>query len=148
MRNEKVLQLNSRAWHQANLPHGAPESNETFTLRAAPYAYIHLSLVRHNALRSPGLSDSLDSVTVYQHIHSALSRFLGIHGTAIMFDILKVQGDDAWIRTATDDASAVVAAVSQWSSAEGETWIVQSRGTWLGGLVDVRETTNLFSMER
>jgi len=78
----------------------------------------------------------LDRVTVQSHLRSALSQFLGLTGTAIQLDLLKVEGKDIWIRVAKEDASAVVAAVSQWASMGQRVSLqVKARGSWLGAVM-------------
>jgi ribonuclease P/MRP protein subunit POP8 len=108
--------------------------NETsFTLRNPPYTYIHLS-VTSNPTHQP--KQPLDAVTALTYLHSALQKFLGITGTAISVDILKVGGQDMWIRVPREDGSAVVAAVSQWAShGKGVSLRVVGRSSWLGGIV-------------
>lgn len=124
--------------------------NQTFTLRSPPYSYLHLSLVPSGGL-AKSLSDEtlLDSVTVYSYLNSALARFLGVHGSAISFDILKESGRDVWVRIPSEDASALVAALAQWSNSKGEMLRVIGRSAWLGAINDDGvERDRLFSMER
>ena len=122
--------------------------NQTFTLRSPPYTYMHLSLISAGSMSRSSQITPLDSVTIYSYLNSALSRFLGVHGSAISFDILKESGKDVWIRTATEDASAIVAALSQWSSSKGEILKVIDRGAWLGGINDDgMDSEKLFSMD-
>lgn len=104
--------------------------SETVTLRHPPYTYLHLRLIEPNF--ATGNTDTLTFVTA---IHTALTRFLGIHGSAISFDVLKESRRDMWIRTASEDASAILAALTQWSGRKGEVLRVVGKGTWLGALV-------------
>jgi ribonuclease P/MRP protein subunit POP8 len=107
-------------------------SETTFTLRRTPYTYLHLGIKQI----STKASQQLDEVTAQFYLHSALSQFLGLTGTAIQFDLLKVEGIDIWLRVAKEDASAVVAAVSQWASmGQGVSLQVKARGTWLGAVM-------------
>jgi ribonuclease P/MRP protein subunit POP8 len=101
-----------------------------------------------------GPGSGLDALTARTHLTAALSQFLGLAGTAISVDILKIEstplkrrdadhdgrgGVYLWIRVPREDASAVVAAVSSWIGGESSgaevAWRVCSKGNYLGGLV-------------
>lgn len=108
-----------------------PETN--YTLRHPPYVYIYLTI---QTLSPNPTIVALDKVTARSYLHSALSQFLGLTGAAIQLDLLEVEGRDIWLRVAKDDASAVVAAVSQWMGARQDVSLrVKARGTWLGAVV-------------
>jgi ribonuclease P/MRP protein subunit POP8 len=96
----------------------------------------------------------LDALTARTQLTAALSQFLGLAGTAISVDILKIEstpvkkrgaeydgrgGVYLWIRVPREDASAVVAAVSSWIGGESSgpevAWRVCSKGNYLGGIV-------------
>ena len=120
----------------------------TFTVRGSPYHYLQLSLtnITETVNRVP-----LDAITARTHLTSALSQYLGLTGTAIPIDILKVTDRDFWIRVPEDDASAVIAAVGQWTNAlVGVSLRVEGRGVWLGGVVASGEMPRdkLFSLEK
>ena len=123
---------------------------QTFTLRSPPYSYLHLSLVPPEpSAKSSSDETPLDSVTVYSYLNSALSRFLGVHGSSISFDILKESGRDVWVRMASEDASVLVAALAQWTNSRGEVLRVIGRSAWLGAINDEgMERDRLFSMDR
>jgi ribonuclease P/MRP protein subunit POP8 len=119
----------------------------TFTLRSTPHTYLQLSVtdVVQAVSRAP-----LDAITARTYLSSALSQYLGLTGTAIPIDILKVTSPHFWIRVPRADASAVVAAVGQWANAQlGISLKVEGRGEWLGGLVagGEMERNKLFSLE-
>lgn len=99
-----------------------------FTIRNPQWSYIHLCL--GSISTSVAASPAIDALTVQLHLQSALSSFLGLHGTAIPFDMLKIQGQDVWIRVPREDASAVVAAVGGWVSKGGEGWRIKNWGCW------------------
>lgn len=104
----------------------------TFTLRHPPYTYVHL----HIKTLPATLPTDLDLTTAHAYLRSALSSFLGLTGAAIPLSLLKVSGRDIWLRVPTGDASAVVAAVSQWTSVRGDHSLkVVARGTWLGAVM-------------
>jgi ribonuclease P/MRP protein subunit POP8 len=106
----------------------------TKTIKTPPFSYAHLQLISD----SDTLKE-LDSLTVRSHITAALTQFLGITGSAIPVDILKVEGMECWIRVPREDLSPVVAAVGGWiggTETEGKVgWRVQSSGNWLSVLV-------------
>ena len=123
------------------------QTEVTVTLRTTPYSYLQLSVtsVDGRVARHP-----LDTITARTYLTSALSQYLGLTGTAIPIDILKVTDQDFWVRVPKEDASAVVAAVGQWANASvGISLKVEGRGDWLGGVVASGEMRRdkLFSLE-
>ena len=101
----------------------------TTTIRSLPYSYLRLSLITIS-LRS----DPLDAITARKYLTSALQQFLGVTGTAIPIDILKVEDRDVWIRVPREDGNVVTEAMSGWSN-EIISWRVIGKSEWLGGLV-------------
>ncbi|MCJ1247279.1 hypothetical protein MMC30_004493 [Trapelia coarctata] len=116
---------------------GPTASNFTKTIRSLPYTYLHLTLLSPPLLSSPSAiaSPPIDALTVRRHLTSALNQFLGITGTAISIDILKVEGRDCWIHVPREDGQAVVQALTAWTGErEGVAWRIKGRGGWLGGV--------------
>ena len=106
-------------------------TSQPLVIRDPPFTYMHLTLLFTSPSSSP-----LDELTAHKHLTSALQQFLGITGTAIPVDILKVDEWDVWIRVPREDGGAVAAAVGNWVGAgEGVSWRVKGRGQWLGALV-------------
>ncbi|KAJ5804038.1 uncharacterized protein N7518_000341 [Penicillium psychrosexuale] len=117
-----------------------------FTSRNPPWTYLKLKLVSQ-----PGSAPQpLDALSARTYLSSALSQFLGLTGTAIPIDILKIEDGSPsttkyhimWIRVPREDASAVVSAVSSWigggnnSASSGDVaWRVCAKGNFLGALV-------------
>lgn len=95
------------------------------TLRDPPWSYIHLQ-----RLASSTQPPDLDAVTAHLHLTAALTQFLGLHGAAISFDVLKLEGQDVWIRLPREDSSALIAAVGGWISANGEGWRIKGSSSW------------------
>lgn len=122
------------------------DSTITFTLRNPPYSYFHLRL---RTLSSQHQQPALDEITVFSYLTDALKQYLGLTGTAIPIDILKVEGLSAWIRVPHDDELAVTAAITQWVSARGVSFQIEARGPWLGGVVTqgMANTRKLWSLE-
>lgn len=78
---------------------------------------------------------AVDVLTARSYFTSALQQFLGITGTAIPIDFLKVEGSDAWIRVPRDDGAVVVSAVSGWIGTDGFAWRIRGKSEWLGSLI-------------
>lgn len=115
-------------------------SNVTqFTIRNPPWSYLQLSLITN----SPNYQ--LDALTAHLHLRAALSQFLGLHGTAIPIDILKLNDNDVHIRVPNEDASAVVIAVGGWVGKAGEGWKVKNSESWGAGLHSSATGADLFS---
>ncbi|KAJ5795061.1 hypothetical protein N7457_001660 [Penicillium paradoxum] len=124
----------------------APETKPKtihFTSRNPPWTYLKLKLVYQ-----PGSAPQpLDPLSARTYLSSALSQFLGLTGTAIPIDILKIENgtstpkhDIVWIRVPREDASAVVSAVSSWigggtAGSADVAWRVCAKGNFLGALV-------------
>ncbi|OCT54894.1 hypothetical protein CLCR_03183 [Cladophialophora carrionii] len=107
----------------------APAS--TITLRNPPFSYFHLRLT--SLEQQP--QQPLDELTIRSYLTAALQQYLGLTGTAIPIDILKVEQQNAWIRVPRDDEVAITAAISQWVGSKGVNLRIEARGTWLGGVV-------------
>ncbi|OJD24555.1 hypothetical protein ACJ73_04087 [Blastomyces percursus] len=113
-----------------------------FTSRKPPWSYLKLQLITQPDLSS---SPSLDALTARTYLTSALSQFLGVSGTSVSIDILKIEtippGQNIlWIRVPRDDSAAVVAAVSSWVGGGPQTgvnvsWRIRAQGGFLGALV-------------
>lgn len=97
------------------------------TLRSPAWVYIHL---RHLSNSPP----PLDAVTAHLHLTTALQQFLGLHGSAITFDVLKLDAQDVWIRAQAEDQRAIVAAAGGWVSGKGEGWRVVGWSWWDAGV--------------
>jgi ribonuclease P/MRP protein subunit POP8 len=108
----------------------------TKTIRSPPFSYAHLQL-----LSDSGKPPTLDVLTVRTYLTAALKKFLGLAGTAISVDILKVEGNDVWLRVPREDLSAVAAATGGWigggdaGSSEKVKWQVKATGNWLSTMV-------------
>ncbi|BAE61939.1 hypothetical protein F9C07_6271 [Aspergillus flavus] len=121
-----------------------------FTARNPPWTYLKLQLIHQPGTSTAVQSQPLDPLTARTHINSALSQFLGLSGTAISIDILKILPEAPqpkptdkfiWLRVPRQDAPAVVAAVSSWigggtggGSVGSVAWRVCAKGNYLGAL--------------
>lgn len=108
-----------------------PPAQRSITIRNPPFTYLHLT----SSTTSLPLSNSspIDILTARAHLTSALSQFLGITGTAVPIDFLKVADRELWIRVPREDEAVVVGALSQWVGKDGGvSWRVKGKGAWLG----------------
>ncbi|MCJ1331197.1 hypothetical protein MMC10_007885 [Thelotrema lepadinum] len=106
------------------------------TIRHLTFAYLHLTLASPSTLIKTSVAPTppIDLITVRTHLTSALTQFLGLTGSTIPVDILKVEERDAWIRVPFEDKHAVVEALSGWTGND-VTWRIRESGSWLGGMV-------------
>ena len=107
----------------------------TTIIRNLPWTYLHLTLISSSTIMSASSTPAIDALTARSYLTSALQRFLGLAGTAISIDFLKVDGRDIWIRVPREDGAAVVGAVNGWVGMEGVAWRIRGKSEWLGGLV-------------
>jgi ribonuclease P/MRP protein subunit POP8 len=116
----------------------ASRTHHLATLRSPAWTYFHLHLYTLSPSASTSASATpLDALTVRRHMTAALSRFLGLTGTAIPLDILKLDADHVWIRVPRLDAVAVHEALASWVGEDsgGQKWVVKGRSDWLITLV-------------
>ncbi|KAF2722045.1 hypothetical protein K431DRAFT_59086 [Polychaeton citri CBS 116435] len=105
-----------------------------FTITTPTHAYVHLQHLTPTSLpETPSSFSSLDATTALLDIRASLSQFLGMHGTAIPIDVLKLQGRDVWIRIPSDDRHALIAAVGGWMGKNGQGWRVKGWSSWSVG---------------
>ncbi|KAF2840370.1 hypothetical protein M501DRAFT_991378 [Patellaria atrata CBS 101060] len=121
-----------------------PRTRTTRTLLPT-YTYLHLTFLSSRQPNSSNIQSvslpPLDAITAITHLTSALRAYLGLHGTAIPIDILKIENRDAWVRCPASDGAGVVAALASWvgrgSGEEGDvSWRVRGRSGWIGKLLD------------
>ncbi|KAH1273018.1 hypothetical protein KXX33_009189 [Aspergillus fumigatus] len=126
----------------------------SFTSRNPPWTYLKLQLITQPLTSTT--QTTLDPLTARTHLTAALAQFLGLTGTAIPLDILKItqegqaQTPTIWIRVPRSDAAAVVTALSSWiggppgggsksatatASAGSVAWRVCAKGNYLGAVV-------------
>lgn len=115
-------------------PHVALKSKsqapDTITIKRPPFAYFHLTLLSPHINPQP-----LDILAARTYLTSALQQFLGVTGTAIPIDFLKVDGRDAWVRVPREDRPMVTGALSGWIGGDGVAWRIMGSADWLGALV-------------
>jgi ribonuclease P/MRP protein subunit POP8 len=112
------------------------------TIQTQPFSYLHLTLIADPSPKGP-----IDIITFRTHLTSALTQFLGLTGSAIPIDILKVDGRDIWIRMAKDDLNALISAVGGWVGGGDEFgvgWRVKGSGNWLGAISHEQEVSKMW----
>ncbi|KAL7812275.1 hypothetical protein V8C26DRAFT_407445 [Trichoderma gracile] len=109
----------------------------TCTIKAPPFSYIHLQLLTNPPEAAATLE--LDNLQVKSYCTAALRQFLGLTGTAIPLDVLKVEASECWIRVPRDDLGAFAAALTAWkgSSDGGVDFLLRVKqcSDWLGAMV-------------
>ncbi|GAM36003.1 hypothetical protein TCE0_018f04757 [Talaromyces pinophilus] len=117
-------------------PTTTTNSTQHLTSRNPQWTYFKLQLIPHSS--HPIKNFTIDPLTARSYLTSALSQFLGLMGSSIGIDILKIEnpspplrleqqqqqqqnesngrGDfpNVWIRVPRDDGAAVLAALSSW----------------------------------
>ncbi|PWY73364.1 hypothetical protein BO83DRAFT_360835 [Aspergillus eucalypticola CBS 122712] len=130
-----------------------PPKTIHFTSRTPTWTYLKLQLINNPPTSTT--STPLDPLTARTYLSAALSQFLGLTGTSIPIDILKISPPSpstVWTRVPRDDAAAVVAALSSWIGGSASTttntsggdvggggsvaWRVCAKGNYLGALVN------------
>ncbi|KAF4452655.1 hypothetical protein F53441_4523 [Fusarium austroafricanum] len=109
----------------------------TCTIKEPPFSYTHLELV--TGVLSSSSSVTLDNLSLKSYCTAALRQFLGINGTAISIDILKVENNHAWVRIPQPDLGSFAAAIASWKGTNdnGQHVSLQLRqcSDWLGAMV-------------
>lgn len=120
------------AHHSAN-----PKSHELLscTVRAPPFSYAHLEVVRDDPKADP-----TDTLQLRSYCATALRQFLGATGEAIPIDVLLVRGNDCWLRVPRPDLGAFAAAVTAWPGVRSQEGVhsilrVRQASDWLGSMV-------------
>ncbi|KAI0119952.1 hypothetical protein GGR51DRAFT_2644 [Nemania sp. FL0031] len=116
-----------------------------FVIKAPPYSYAHLEISNAELSKREGL----DALQVKAYCVAALNQFLGATGMAIHLDILKVEGQNCWLRVPRDDLGAFAAAVTAWqgTTQDGIHSVFRVRGCsdWLGALVGQQDESKLWT---
>lgn len=112
-------------------------------IKTPAFSYVCLELMSDGAA-----PPALDDLSVKSYLTSGLSQFLGLTGSAISVDILKVEDKACWIRVPREDLSAVLAATGQWASCfDGSNrmaWRLRASGNWLGSILGATNAQNVW----
>lgn len=80
-------------------------------------------------------------------------QFLGLTGSAISIDILKVEGRECWVRVPREGLSPLIAAVGGWVGGSGAGaggmeervgWRVRGSGNWLSALLAQQDEARIW----
>lgn len=134
---EKIIQKASETKYKSTKSHDIYST----TIRTPTSAYAHLELIT-----AADAAISLDELTVRQYLTSALKQFLGITGASIPIDILKVVGQEAWVRLPQQDLGAFAAAMTAWPGTGSSIFgfKICAAGDWLGALVGRHEQQKIW----
>lgn len=124
-----------RRHHKPSRPSKNPPVAQV-TIRSPRWCYIHLQHL--------STAPELDALTAHLHLQTALTQFLGQHGSAILIDLFKLSGREVWVRVAAEDRSAVIAAVGGWVGKGGDGWRVRGWSSWSAGAVGREGGRELF----
>ncbi|ERT02358.1 hypothetical protein HMPREF1624_00656 [Sporothrix schenckii ATCC 58251] len=107
------------------------------TIGRPPFAYAQIEVVQnHQSQESQG---PLDALQVRSYCDAALKQFLGATGAAMPLDLLKLDGNEFWVRLPREDMGLFAAALAAWSSvSRGGTATalrLRASGNWLGSLI-------------
>ncbi|CAN9380968.1 unnamed protein product [Alternaria alternata] len=138
------------------------------TFRKTAWSYFHLILLTPGTAAIPPATASTDSTTTTSLspllasslLTHSLRSYLGITGTAIPIDMLKISGRSVWVRIPRQDARAFRASLSGWvGTCDGEdipgveggmgvkvgvAWRVVGEGGVLGGITTGGDGMDLF----
>lgn len=118
----------------------------TCTVKTPPFSYAQLELVS-DAQRPEVVL--LDNLQVRSYCNAALRQFLGATGSSISLDILKVEGNDVWLRVPRQDLSPFAAAITAWPgvSEQGSRHVLRVKqcSDWLGAMVGANDQDKLWS---
>ncbi|CAN9348606.1 unnamed protein product [Alternaria sp. RS040] len=139
------------------------------TFRKTAWSYFHLILLTPGTASTPPATASTDSTTTTTSLSPLLASsllthslrsYLGIAGTAIPIDMLKISGRSVWVRIPRQDARAFRASLSGWvGTCDGEdipgveggmgvkvgvAWRVVGEGGVLGGITTGGDGMDLF----
>ncbi|KAM5342672.1 hypothetical protein ACJ41O_013638 [Fusarium nematophilum] len=119
----------------------------TCTVKEPPFSYAHLELVTDDLANNTSIA--LDNLLVKSYCTAALRQFLGITGVAIPLDILKVEGNHAWVRVPRPDLGSFSAAITAWPGTKDNGVQVGLRirqcADWLGAMVGTEGQDRLWN---
>ncbi|KAK1989443.1 hypothetical protein LZ30DRAFT_744454 [Colletotrichum cereale] len=120
----------------------------TCTIKTPPFSYARLELVADSP-QSHEAAGELDNLQVRSYCNAALRQFLGATGSAIPIDILKVDGNQCWLRVPRPDFSPFAAAITAWAgvSEQGGRRVLQVKqcSDYLGAMAGADGQDKLWS---
>jgi ribonuclease P/MRP protein subunit POP8 len=115
----------------ATVPAKRPQSEASVvlhssTLRRPQWTYFHLS-----AFSTANEPPSYDAISTRQNLGNAMKKFLGLTGSSIPIDILKVEGCEVWVRVPRDNSRAFHEGVSAWIGKDLMKYLIKDKHDWL-----------------
>ncbi|KAK9494728.1 hypothetical protein V1508DRAFT_411695 [Lipomyces doorenjongii] len=92
--------------------HKKAARNSRITIKATEWSYLKLEMYVIPSSAVVALPETIDLITFYTILQSALKRYLGIIGSSLHFDILHVDNLTAFVRVPSSDFSPFWAAMS------------------------------------
>ncbi|KAK9367119.1 hypothetical protein V1509DRAFT_627682 [Lipomyces kononenkoae] len=89
--------------------------NWRLTIKATEWSYLKLQMYVIPSSPTIALPETIDLITIYTLLQSALKRYLGIVGSSLHFDILHVDNLTVFLRVPSRDFSPFWAAISGFS---------------------------------
>jgi ribonuclease P/MRP protein subunit POP8 len=145
LNSPKDVEMSDEAIQTTKLPKAVKSHEITSrTIKSPAFSYAWLQIISDPPTKLP-----LDNITVRSYLTAAFTQFLGLTGSAISVDILKIEDKECWIRVPREDLSAVVAALGGWM-ARGDNggevaWRIRGSGNWLGSLSNRENVEKLWS---
>jgi ribonuclease P/MRP protein subunit POP8 len=96
------------------------------TLRRPQWTYFHLS-----AFSTANEPPSYDAISTRQNLSNAMKKFLGLTGSSIPIDILKIEGSEVWLRVPRDNSRAFHEGVSAWIGKDLMKYLIRDKDDWL-----------------
>ncbi|KAF2672440.1 hypothetical protein BT63DRAFT_195859 [Microthyrium microscopicum] len=128
--SEEAVDTHAPALSKAQRPQAASILHSS-TLRLPQWTYFHLRLFTLST-ESP----AHDAVTARKNLNTAMMRYLGIIGSSISIDILKLDNLDLWVRVPRESGGAFHEAVSAWIGQGDMKYLVKAKDDWLVKLSD------------
>ncbi|KAK9390216.1 hypothetical protein V1515DRAFT_641403 [Lipomyces mesembrius] len=113
--SSKISKREKRARRQARQlanKHKKAARNSRITIKATEWSYLKLEITLIPSSPAVALPETIDLITLYTLLQSALKRYLGTIGSSLHFDILHVDNLTAFLRVPSSDFSPFWAAMS------------------------------------
>jgi ribonuclease P/MRP protein subunit POP8 len=81
-----------------------------------------------------GQPNEMDIITVRQNTNNAMNRFLGLFGTSVPIDILKLENEEFWVRVPRDASNAFHEAILSWTGNGQVKYVIKGKDDWLAKL--------------
>ncbi|KAK9452357.1 uncharacterized protein V1518DRAFT_411046 [Limtongia smithiae] len=137
LRTHEQKRVKRNGQKHTHVQDSAPE-HKRMTVKMPDWNYIQVRITLYPADRTSSritLPSSLDDLTLYQIITAGMTRYLGVVGSAIPFDLLHTDGLDVILRVPYKDYAATWAALSAYTMQTASPGSSGSGGPRPGALV-------------